>query len=93
MLSQPELPGLPTFSKWDNRDGNNGRRFWIRSETRKTEQQLDGCIRSQLSGPAQMLAKDLLMDSYSMSEALYTFISTSWIQCIQASLTHPKHGN
>lgn len=78
LLAQPELPGLPTFSKWDNRDGNNGRRFWIRTETRKTEQQLDGCIRSQLAGPAQVLAKDLLMDSYSMSEALYTFISTSY---------------
>ena len=78
LLAQPELPSLPTFSKWDNRDGNNGRRFWIRSETRKTEQQLDGCIRSQLSGAAQVLAKDLLMDSYSMSEALYTFISTSY---------------
>ena len=78
LVSQAELPGMPTFAKWDNRDGSNGRRFWIREETRKTEQQLDGIIRSQLSGPAQILAKDLLMDSVSMSESLYTFISTSY---------------
>ena len=78
LTAQPELPGLPSFSKWDNRDGRNGRRFWIREEARKTEQQLDGCIRSQLQGSVQMLAKDLLMDSFSMSDALYTFISTSY---------------
>ena len=78
LTSQAELPGLPSFSKWDNRDGRNGRRFWMREETRKTEQQLDGCIRSQLSGCAQLLAKDLLMDSYTMSDLLYTFISTSY---------------
>jgi hypothetical protein len=78
IMSQAELPGLPTFSKWDARDGRNGRRFWIRDETRKTEQQLDGWIRSQLDGPAQLLGKDLLVDSCAMSEALYTFISTSY---------------
>ena len=47
MVSQAELPGLPSFSKWDARDGRNGRRFWIRDETRKTEQQLDGWSRTQ----------------------------------------------
>ena len=78
LTAQAELPGMPTFAKWDNRDGRNGRRYWIREETRKTEQQLDGCIRAQLSGQAQLLAKDLLMDSYSMSDCLYTFISTSF---------------
>ena len=78
MVSQAELPGLPSFSKWDARDGRNGRRFWIRDETRKTEQQLDGWIRTQLAGPAQLLGKDLLVDSCAMSEALYTFISTSY---------------
>ena len=72
LIAQPELPSLSTFDKWDNRDGRNGRRFWIREESRKTEQQLDGCICAQLHGPAQFLAKDLLMDSYSMSDALFT---------------------
>lgn len=76
--AQQELPGLTSFAKWDNRDGRTGRRFWIRDETRKTEQQIDGWIRTQLSGPAQLLAKDLLMDSYAMSDCLYTFISTSY---------------
>ena len=84
LVSQAELPGMPTFAKWDNRDGSNGRRFWIREETRKTEQQLDGVIRSPLSGPAQILAKDLLMDSVSMSESLYTFISTSYEDTIHS---------
>ena len=72
LTAKAELPGLPTFSKWDNRDGQNGCRFWIREETRKTEQQLDGCIRTQLTGKAQLLAKDLLLDSYTMSDSLYT---------------------
>ena len=78
LLAQAELPGLPTFSKWDNRDRSNGRRFWIREETRKTHQQLDGCFCSQLHGSPQLLAKDLLADSHSKAEALYTFISSSY---------------
>jgi hypothetical protein len=78
MASQKELPGLSSYDKWDGMDGRTGRRWWIIDETRKTEQQIDGWIRSQLQGPAQLLAKDLLMDSYSMSDALYTFISTSF---------------
>lgn len=78
MASQKELPGLSSYDKWDGQDGRTGRRWWIIDETRKTEQQLDGWIRSQLHGPAQLLAKDLLMDSYTMSDALYTFISTSF---------------
>ena len=60
------------------------KRYWIRDETRKTEQQIDGCIRSQLSGPAQLLAKDLLMDFFSMSDVLYTFISTSYEDTMQS---------
>ena len=78
IFAQAELPGLPTFKKWDNRDGRNGRRFWIRDESRKTEQQLDGYIRSQLTGASQILAKDLLVDSFAMSDAIYTFISSSY---------------
>jgi hypothetical protein len=31
-----------------------------------------------LAGEAQVLAKDLLVDSFAMSDALYTFISTSY---------------
>ena len=81
---QSELPGLPTFEKWDNRDGRHGRRFWIREETRKTEQQLDGCIRSQLIGPAQILAKDMLTDSYAMADAMYNFITSSYEDTMNA---------
>ena len=81
---QSELPGLPSYAKWDNRDGRHGRRFWIREETRKTEQQLDGCIRSQLAGPAQILAKDMLMDSFAMSDALYNFIISSYEDTMNA---------
>jgi hypothetical protein len=76
MCAQQELPGLTLFDKWDNQDGRTGRRFWIQDETRKTEQQIDGWIRTQLDGEAQILAEDLLMDSFAMSDALYTFIST-----------------
>ena len=84
LTSQAELPGLPSYAKWDNRDGRHGRRFWIREETRKTEQQLDGCIRSQLSGPAQILAKDMLMDSFAMSDAMYNFITSSYEDTMNA---------
>jgi hypothetical protein len=38
IAAQQELPGLTSFNKWDNRDGRTGRCFWIRDETRKTEQ-------------------------------------------------------
>jgi hypothetical protein len=76
--SQPELPGLPSFEKWDHTDGGTGRKYWIAKECRKTGIQIDGMIRAQLTGPAQLLAKDLLTDSISMSEALFNFISTSY---------------
>ena len=29
LTAQAELPGIPSFSKWDNRDGRNGRQYWI----------------------------------------------------------------
>ena len=84
LTAQAELPGLPTFSKWDNMDGRNSRRFWICKETQKTEQQLDGCICSQLTGNAQILVKNMLMNSFAMSDALYTFILTSFEDIIHS---------
>jgi hypothetical protein len=78
MDSQPELPGLPSFEKWDHTDGGTGRKYWISKECRKTGIQIDGMIRAQLDGVAQYLAKDLLTESIAMSEALFTFISTSY---------------
>jgi hypothetical protein len=78
MDSQPELPGLPSFEKWDHTDGGTGRKYWISKECRKTGIQIDGMIRAQLHGVAQYLAKDLLTESIAMSEALFTFISTSY---------------
>ena len=78
LVAQRELPGLPNFNKWDGLDGRTGRRYWIREEGRKTRHQLDGWIRDHLSGPAQVLAQDLLVDSFTMSETLYSFISSSY---------------
>ena len=78
MSSQLELPGLPSFAKWDHTDGGTGRKYWIVKECRKTGIQIDGMIRAQLDGAPQLLAKDLLTDSISMSEALFNFISTSY---------------
>ena len=78
LQAQPELPGLGTFKKWDNQDGSTGRKYWIKKEARSTQHQIDGMIRQQLSGEAQYLAKDLLMDSASMSDAMFNFISTSY---------------
>lgn len=79
LRSQTELPVMPSFAKWDNRDGRNGRRYWICKKSRKNEQQL--------------LAKDLLVGSYSMSNALYTlFLLPMRTQCIPTSLTQIKTG-
>ena len=78
MESQPELPGLPSFEKWDRTDGSTGRKYWITKECRKTGLQIDGMIRAQLSDSAQFLAKDLLTKSIATSEALFNFISTSY---------------
>ena len=78
LQAQPELPGLKTFQKWDNQDGLTGRKYWIKKEARSTHTQIDGMIRQQLSGDAQYLARDLLMDSMAMSEELFNFISTSY---------------
>ena len=78
LTAQKELPGLPTFKKWDGLDGRTGRRYWIREEGRKTRHQIDGWIRDHLSGKAQILAQDLLVDSFTMSETLYSFISSSY---------------
>ena len=41
-------------------------------------------IRQQLSGDAQYLARDLLMDSMAMSEELFNFISTSYEDTIHS---------
>ena len=76
--SQPELPGLPSFEKWDHSDGGTGRKYWITKECRKTNVQLACMIRAQLTGDALDLAKELLAESVSMSETLFIFISTSY---------------
>ena len=76
--AQPELPGLPTFKKWDNHDGATGRKYWIKKECRNTGIQIDGMIRAQLDKTAQYLAKELLIDAMAMSEELFNFISTSY---------------
>ncbi len=76
--AQQELPGLPSFEKWDHRDGSTGRKYWIKKETHNTNKQLSGMIRHQLTGKAQILASELLMESKTMSDALYQFISTSF---------------
>ena len=77
--AQPELPGLQSFSKWDRRDGSSGRRYWLHKEARNTHTQVDGMIRHQLEGPAQILAKELLTDSYTtMSDSLVQFISQTY---------------
>ena len=79
MESQPELPGLLSFEKWDRTDGSTGRKYWITKECCKTGLQIDGMIRAQLSDSAQFQAKDLLTEeSIAMSEALFNFISTSY---------------
>ena len=85
LTAQAELPGLPSYEKWDSKYGRNECRFWIHSETRKTEQQLDGAICTQLSGASQILAKNLLMDSFTMSDSLYTFITTSYEDSMNSS--------
>jgi hypothetical protein len=76
--AQTGLPGLPTVDKWDKRDGSTGRKYWIKREARNTYYQIDTMIRNQLGGPVQILAKDLLSDSLSMSETLFAFISNSY---------------
>ena len=78
LVAQKELPRLPNFCKWDGLDGRTGQRYWIRVEGRKTCHQLDGWIRDHLSGQAQTLAQDMLVDSFTMSETLYSFISSSY---------------
>ena len=74
----PELPGLPSYNKWDLRDGSTGRRYWIEKECRKTFLQIESMIRQYLSGPAQLLATDLLMDCKSLCDRLSQFISQSY---------------
>jgi hypothetical protein len=84
--SQEELPNLSTFSKCDKQDGSTGWKYWIKHEARNTAKQVDNMIRSQLTaGPPQLLAKELLMDSLSMSQALFSFISTSYDDTVYAA--------
>ena len=76
--AQPELPGMTTFAKWDHRDGSSGRKYWIKKESRNAYKNLDGMIRHQLKGRAQMLATNTLMDSKAMCDSLQQFISNSY---------------
>ena len=77
VTAQIELLGLPIFEKWYICDGTSGRKYWIKDETRKNEAQLKNWIWNQLTGTAQVIIRDLLHDSHTMSHNLYTFISTS----------------
>ena len=76
VTDQVEFRGLPTFDKLDVQDGISGRKYWIKDETRKPEDQLNCCIWNQLSGSDQFLICYLLHDSHTMSHNLYTLIST-----------------
>lgn len=76
--AQPELPGLTSFDKWDKRDGSSGRKYWIKKESRNTYNMLDNMIRQELKGDVQILAKELLMSSRTMSETLVDFISNTY---------------
>ena len=78
LQAQPELPGLSTFKKWDNQDGATGRKYWIKKAARNTQRQVDEMLRQQLDSDAQFLAKDLLMDSFNMSDELINFMSSSY---------------
>ena len=78
VTDQVEFLGLPTFDKWDVRDGRSGRKYLIKDETRKTESQLENCILNHLNGSDQLLARDILHTSPTISYVFYTFISTSY---------------
>ena len=56
VTAQVELPGLPTFDKWDVGYGRYEKIYWVKDETRKTEVQLDYWIQNQITGPTQVLA-------------------------------------
>ena len=47
--------------------------------------QLDSWIWTQLTGPAQLLAHDLMHRLHNMSYSLYTFISTSYEYTMHSS--------
>ena len=70
ITAQVELRGLPTLEKWDVCDGRSGRKYWIKDEARKIEAQLDNWIRTQLTGPDQVLVRHLLHDFHTTPNTL-----------------------
>ena len=92
--AQVELPDLTTFEKWDVRDGISGRKYCIKDETRKTEAQLENWIWNQLTGSPQLLVCDLLHDSHTMSNDLFTLIITFYEGTMHSGKFDPiKLGN
>ena len=75
MSSHPELPGLPNYKDWDAGDTNTGRKFFILRNLKSTKTLIDGWIRSDLRGDAQILAFELLAASVYMAQELVQFIS------------------
>ena len=75
MSAHPELPGLPTYKDWDAGDTNTGRKFFILRNLKSTKTLIDGWIRSDLRGDAQILAFELLAASVYMAQELVQFIS------------------
>ena len=75
MSAHPELPGLPTYKDWDAGDTNTGRKFFILRNLKSTKTLIDGWIRSDLHGDAQILAFELLAASVYMAQELVQFIS------------------
>ena len=76
MSSHSELPGLPTYRDWDAGDTNTGRKFFILRNLKSTKTLIDGWIRSDLQGDAQILAFELLAASTYMAQELVQFISS-----------------
>ena len=76
--TRTDLPGIPSHNVWDGKDGATGKRYFLLRHVRNTNIQIDGWIRSDLKGDAQMLAKELLTDSVSMALDLISYLSSSF---------------
>jgi len=73
-----ELPGVPTPSSWDKRNGVNGKKYWMTTESKKTYTTIQRLIKARLTGEGQELANLLLTDSLLMAESLISFMGTSF---------------
>jgi hypothetical protein len=75
MATYSALPGIPTHKDWDAGDTNTGRKFFILRSMKNAKSVIDGCIRDELEGEAQVLAFELLSASIYMGQELVQFIS------------------